>query len=398
MISNAVLGNAEHPEYGVVTIPLPIPREEFDHVMEMLDVLEIGSPTGRDCTLHEIDGWPQVLKRLEGTRINVDELDYLFKRLDSFDYYEAAQFQGMVHKLNLTDMTDLINLTFCCQAATVIMDFSDLEQIGKQHYFILKGGCCPTKELQTLDGKEVALQLLAQNDVAVTPYGVVYDNGMRLEQLYDGVHFPAYLYERSALVAEVPSEPAGGFDVESTWFFLPLPETQIDRLMKRSGITQDCRCQLSNEYLPENLMAVAEHSSCDLHTLNRLCEAVMSLKDGELVKLAAVTEMARPEDVDEALELVKNLDLFDFTPNVTDAESYGRYMIQESGHFEYDPNLEDFYDYEGYGHQRIAEENGLFIKQGYVCYQGSMSLEELMLGDPAEKVQTEQDFQMGGMT
>ena len=31
-------------------------------------------------------------------------------------------------------LTDLINLTFCCQQATVITDFSDLEQIGRDHY------------------------------------------------------------------------------------------------------------------------------------------------------------------------------------------------------------------------------------------------------------------------
>ena len=31
-------------------------------------------------------------------------------------------------------MTDLINLTFWCQQATIITDFSDLEDIGRRHY------------------------------------------------------------------------------------------------------------------------------------------------------------------------------------------------------------------------------------------------------------------------
>ncbi|MCQ4772002.1 hypothetical protein NE579_16455, partial [Intestinimonas massiliensis] len=35
---------------------------------------------------------------------------------------------------------------------------------------------------------------------------------------------------------------------------------------------------------------------------------------------------------------------------------YGRYMIQDSGHYEYDPNLEEFYDYERYGKLRIQKE------------------------------------------
>ena len=67
-------------------------------------------------------------------------------------------------------------------------------------------------------------------------------------------------------------------------------------------------------------------------------------------------------------------------------------MIQESGEFGYDPNLEDFYDYGGYGAQRAEDENGKFIDSGYVAYHGAVPLEELMMDGSAE-----QGFQMGGM-
>ena len=73
-------------------------------------------------------------------------------------------------------------------------------------------------------------------------------------------------------------------------------------------------------------------------------------------------------------------------------------MIQESGHFEYDPNLDEYYDYERYGLQHMDQESGMFTNRGYIAYQGTLSLEELMADDPAEAYQREQDFQMGGMT
>ena len=38
----AVLSNADHPEYGVATIPLPIPRNQYDHCVALLEALEIG--------------------------------------------------------------------------------------------------------------------------------------------------------------------------------------------------------------------------------------------------------------------------------------------------------------------------------------------------------------------
>lgn len=33
----AVLSNADHPEYGVATIPLPIPRNQYDHCVALLE-------------------------------------------------------------------------------------------------------------------------------------------------------------------------------------------------------------------------------------------------------------------------------------------------------------------------------------------------------------------------
>ena len=174
----AALYNADHLEYGLVTIPFPISRDQYDDTIKMLEALDIGDPRARDCTVEEIEGSAPSLKCLEGRRINVDELDYMVKRLDSFSDGELAQFQGMAAKMGLSDMTDLINLTFCCQQATVITDFSDLEQIGRDHYMNLHGGCVSTEELEELDSMETALLLISENEGTVTPYGVVYDNGM----------------------------------------------------------------------------------------------------------------------------------------------------------------------------------------------------------------------------
>lgn len=148
----AALYNADHLEYGLVTIPFPIPQDQYNDTIKMLEALDIGDPRAKDCMVEEIEGCVPSLKCLEGHRINVDELDYLVKRLDSFSDGELAQFQGMAAKMGLSDMTDLINLTFCCQQATVITDFSDLEQIGRDHYMNLHGGCVSMEELEELDG------------------------------------------------------------------------------------------------------------------------------------------------------------------------------------------------------------------------------------------------------
>ena len=189
----AALYNTDHLEYGIVTIPFPIPKDQYDSTIKMLEAFDIGDPRERDCTVREVLGPVPSLKCLEGTQINVDELDYLVKRLDSFSDDEIAQFQAMAFKLGKLNMTGLINLTFCCQEATVITDFSDLEGIGRAHYMNLYGGGASIEELEQLDGVETTLLLITENEGTITPYGVVYDNGMQLSQIYQGRNFPEYL-------------------------------------------------------------------------------------------------------------------------------------------------------------------------------------------------------------
>ena len=232
----AVLGNAHHPEYGVVESPFPIPKEQYNSAIKMLEGLEIGDVIQRDCKVEELIGAYPVFRRLEGQQVNVDELDYLMKLADSFFGGEDAQYQGMAYKLGLTDIKDFINLHFSFRQATVITDFSDLEAIGKEHYMNLHGGSALVEELEHLDGTETALLLIEGNEGIITPFGVVYDNGMKLEQLYEGKEFPAYAYEPSLMTVTMAVAHEADGPENETWLFLPAAEQQIQRAMARAGI------------------------------------------------------------------------------------------------------------------------------------------------------------------
>lgn len=111
-------------------------------------------------------------------------------------------------------------------------------------------------------------------------------------------------------------------------------------------------------------------------------------------KLNALSLMGKLQGLGWYRGSVLDLDLFEFIPNAKTPEELGRFMIQESGRFEYDPNLEGFYDYAKYGEQRALVQNGRFNALGYIAYTGTLSLDELMMEDPAEQ---EQGQTMGGM-
>ena len=55
MIFQAVLSNRTHPEYGVATIPFPVPHDQYAHCMELLEALEIGDALKADSMIAGID-------------------------------------------------------------------------------------------------------------------------------------------------------------------------------------------------------------------------------------------------------------------------------------------------------------------------------------------------------
>ena len=394
MMIQAVLSNPSHPEYGVATIPFPIPRDQYAHCMELLKALEIGDAVKADCKVEKIDSFYTVLKRAEMLTVNVEELNYLAKRLESFDTGEAAQFQAMAHKLELFELKDLINLTFCCQQATVITDFSDLAAIGRNHYMNLHGGSASVDELNALDGKGTARQLIENGSGTITPYGVVYDNGMKLEQVYDGRFFPCYYYEPNAITVAVTAKSEPEDTEHITWLFLPMVQEEIDRALLRGGITDpsEIRLSLEDSWLPHEVLDLLDMDHVDISELNALVQALDEFSDMSIRKYAAAAVMARPHTTEQAKHLAENLDLFDFAPSASTPEEYGKYMIQQSGRFEYDENLDAFYDYERYGTERMNAEDGMFTDRGYIAYKGYYSMEEVMNGSQSSHIE------MGGFS
>jgi len=356
MIFKAILSSQASPGYGQATISFPIPDSDYDLVIRMLEDIGVGSPTAQDCRVVGLEGLYPTLKRLNGQAINVDELDYLAKRLDSFSDGEDAQFEAMAFKLGLSSIKDFINLTFCCQQATVITNFSDLERVGKSHVLTINGGAMPAAEYDQVDGRMAALDLIQNKAGTITPYGVVYDNGLELEPLYDGRHFPAYIYDPPLIELEIRSGPER---TVAGYLYLPCPDTQLQRTLARAGCGQEgFRMEITTDDLPPQVSAVVSLARDGLDELNDLCRTIEPLNADQRKKLGAVVLLARPQYASEVRKLAENLGQFDFMPRPFNTEA--------------DCAMTDL---------------------GYVAYCGSMTLEELMMDGPAEQCRQK----MGGM-
>ena len=394
---NATISNKQHPDWGCATIPLPIPDEEYARCMEMLEQLEIGGVTARDCHIDRLDRSLAVLDVLEGQEVNIDELDFLARSIDRYWGNEQDKFEGMAYKLGIKDIQGFINLSFGCEQATVITNFEDLSAAGKDHYMDTHGGSAPVGVLESLDGEKLIRDLIATGAGTVTPNGVIFDNGLRIEQEYTGQNFPVY-YDKAYLM-ELELAPLESEDTPLT-LLLPTPEKRLERLLERGGYqsAKDIQITIWRSELPDPINDRLNMAREGLIELNRMFQAVEKLKGPGMDRLTAAVLMAQPEYASQVRHLAENLDRFDFVPGVASPEAYAKFMIKESGHYEYDENLDAFYDVRRYGELRVAEEGGQFTNLGYVCYKGALSLDELMMEDPAEQEQQlEQGQMMGGM-
>lgn len=256
-VFQAALCSARHPKDCGVTVSFPIPCEKYDHTIKLLADLGFGSVDYQDCLVTALDSPYTALKGLIGQDANVDELDYLAKRLEGLHEDEGTQFQEMTHKLDVSNIRDFINLTFYCQKAGQIN---------------LKG------------------------------------RGVSLEEPYDGWYFPSFLYGSPVVAIEVISidgEPNGAI-------CLPASDEQLSRQRKRTDVdSKGIQLQKVTDHLPEKVSEILDPDrlkGSDLPVLNHLCKAVESMEKVDREKLNAAVLLAGTRDMEEILRLTINLE------------------------------------------------------------------------------------------
>ena len=140
-------------------------------------------------------------------------------------------------------------------------------------------------------------------------------------------------------------------------------QEEIDRTLLRGGITgsEDVRLRLEDSQLPNEVDVLLDMEYETLSDLNELTEATDGLSKADMEKLGAVVMLAKSKSAAQIKHLAESLDLFDLAPGAHTPQEYGKYMIQQSGRFEYDENLDAFYDYEKYGTERMNAEGGTLL-------------------------------------
>ena len=235
-------------------------------------------------------------------------------------------------------------------------------------------------ELDSLDGRDYFEKVRTDNpNPAITPYGILYRNGNEYEHIYDGSHIPRYEWQDNMGTLTLTK------DVEQEYLYLPFEPTELNKAMERLGITDftGCTAELDsnafNDEMKNIIGSVIEPTAETINKLNHFAKRVQSFGIKEMPFLNTLMNELQPQ-TEQALDaLFDSAYEFELYRGIYNAKDYGRYMICDSGHFEYDENLEEYIDFEGYGSQRLKNENGAFTSSGYIIYHGyNMELADML--------------------
>jgi len=325
---------------------------------------------------------------------NLNELNYLMKRLDSFDEGEMNTFYAAASGQKLSRLKDMINLTFNTHCYSLVDEFSDLDRLGKRLY-LGRMGSAPSKELTDFDGKAYVVKMMADNPhPLVTPYGLIYENGNQPQQLYNGRTFPAYWYEPNPITLSVSAES------DTEYLYLPVEKSELNKALQRlhaKSLDEVSWC-VEEHNLPHNLADMVITKKSDFTDLNHFAAMFKDTGEREVAALSELAAFAKITTAEQLKTLSSCMYEFESFPGIHTAEEYGRHMICESGHFEYDENLADYIDFRSYGQDKINRETGAFTDRGYLLYHGynqeMQSILSQILGLKTKEMQEPQELKL----
>lgn len=328
---------------------------------------------------------PKALALKKDMFVNLDELNYLAKRMDSFDQKELFSFFAAIETVDYVSTKDLINLTFNLNCYTLIRDVSNLKSVGR-NYVLCREVAISADELEKMDLEKTGRELLSTGKGIPTNYGVLFRNeGVVFEDVYKGKGFPPYYYTGGEVLG-VEIEKDG----EQDYIYFPCEKTEIERALKRIGASDIIECSKNvdfcggdrewenyfNDLLQKNDLESVNAISSAINRLGANTDAISE----NLYKLSAVMEFAgvTTADTEKVVRLAQSLDEFEYYREIGNDYNLGTKLIEnEIGSAA--EKIDDYIDYEKYAQDFLEENGGAYTKYGDVVYlRDDQSLSEIL--------------------
>ena len=335
---------------------------------------------------------PKEFAPMEQQAHDLDELNYLAKRMDSFADTERRRFFAAVAHEKIYQIPDLINLTFNLNRYTVLQDLSSAYSIGFT-YALDEAGCLPAEAITDPKYGTIGKQLLESGTGILTKYGVLFIHAdVRPEQVYDGQVFPAYDYHGGSSAEAVISY--GG---KEETLYLPDEQTAIQKAVRRLGAVDihDCDVEISawgteNEQWQQMLQRVVDQES--LYAANWLIKQVSEAYP-DIETVVAAAEYFKVSSANNLAVLANADNVLGFRKELASPQDVGEYFTKIEEDYSLHSDLEPFFNFEAFGEWLIEDREGAFVNGGFLYYRGADSMHEIEDQLEPETI----NLEMGGM-
>lgn len=323
--------------------------------------------------------FPEELGCLQDRFVNLDEVNFLGKRMDSFFGDEEYQFYEAMKAEGFDTLPDLINLSFNLNRYPLVRDISDMGKIGREYLLTVKG-CLPADDEDDPKYAEFGRKLIQSGKGVFTEHGLLFVNeNTPFQKLYDGQVFPPYVYDSDVLCIA-----RAEYNGKSEYLYLPCEEKAIDKALARLGTAlENAKITLedfsvNNPKWFERFKQIAADEG--VYELNGLANAINSA-DTDLKKLWLVAEYAEVEEAGQLARLAENIGCFKVIEDVSDYEDVGRYIVDNNDCYALHPELEDYFDFNGFGKHIAEEYGGKFVGGNFIYNDTDTSLLDILYQD-----------------
>lgn len=374
------------PGYNGADFRLPANADEIQDAMERARInngqtYHIGEIV--DNSGDEIDYIPD--------EPSLAELNFFAQRLSEMTDDDQLKFRACVKMEGpSSNMKKLINLTYnlqdCIIAGAVGNDWALGKFLVENDMFApLKG--VTMEDLQYIDyGKVGKTRREAEQGVFIDDAYVV-NLASEFREVYDGKHLP-----------EQPAKAFGVFRLllqkgslepekeKSAWLSLPAKQEDINSVLKelKAASLDDCVIVRSESSIPhfENQFS----PDADIDKIFVLADRISQLKDRNLItKYKAVLDYADFTDLDLAIDLTANLDCYDFFPDISSAEDYGRQLFIKRYNIKPDDHDIKLIRFDRYGFEEMMSHGSKNTDYGFVHRNELPFIQEYVKFDPTHQ-------------
>lgn len=372
-----------------IDIRFPLSESELFAKLSEINAVE-GRNAAQSAYVTEVY-WPEEFSALKNWYVNLDELNYLARRMESFDTLEYDQFLIGISKLDSKEVKDLINLTFNLNRFTLCQDVSSYGKIGRAYVLNTKGSV-PAYDEDDPKYAAIGKELIDRGLAQITAKGLlIYNPFEKLTEVYDGQTFPEYYYESTLASAEV------SYNGRTELLLLPSEELAIKKALARLGAPSDQDCEIkfclnNGDYdaWKERIEGIIRSEG--LYAANKMLHS-LDTGDMDWDKLTAAVELADVKSAANIAAVAEHLEEFGFLPDAKNESDIGHFLVDNVDEYGMNIEMEEYFDFSGFGEYFAGEHDGQFVGGGFIYFDSDRTLDEFL-----EELESEgESMDMGGM-